>query len=122
MEAEGVRLDTVMSHQNGKRSGIHSRGARRTVIIGENMTERVIPYARKIGADYYKAKLWSHPNNWMKNNEAWIRKQMREASHIIDIGPDVARRAIKGSSPYYEMEKTKIKKWNYPHYTVRLQP
>jgi hypothetical protein len=91
-------------------------------VIGENMTERVIPYALKIGATYYKARPWIHPNHWMKNNEAWIRKQMREGAHIIDIGPDVARRAIKGPSPYYEMERAKIKKWNYSNYTVELQP
>ncbi len=68
------------------------RLARKTpVVIGENMRERVIPFARKYGyetiADYIPSDKWT-----MEANEQWLKQMMREGREIIDIGPDFTRR------------------------------
>jgi len=73
----------------------------RVVVIGETMRQRVVPFAESIGADWYKPRS-NIPENWMKNNERWIKQLIKEGAVIIDIGEDVAR-AVR--SEYYAMEK-----------------
>ncbi len=65
------------------------------------MRDRVIPFAESIGADWYKPRS-TIPENWMKNNERWIKQLIKEGAVFIDIGEDVAR-AIR--SEYYAMER-----------------
>src|SRR5688500_14223372 len=96
-----------------------SRGiteAQKAVVIGENMTKRVIPYAKKLGAGYYKPRTSSPPENWLRNNQRWVDKQMRLGVAIIDIGPDMKRREIGVASPYYTMERERIRSRSYPWY------
>lgn len=71
------------------------KGAEGAIVIGENMAGRVIPFAEKAGASWYKAQSWANPANWMKNNTAWLQKQMKAGRTIIDIGPDAARKPSK---------------------------
>ena len=74
---------------------------RKTVVIGENMAERVIPYANKYGFSYFKPR-GTNPANWMRNQTQWIRRQIQSpGTRIIDIGPDPSR-AIR--SNYYLKE------------------
>jgi len=80
------------------------------VVIGENMIDRVIPYAKEIGADVYKP-VSQISENWMKNNKAWLNKMMKQGREIIDIGIDETR-AIR--SKFYEMEKKLLNDKNYP--------
>ena len=80
------------------------------VVIGENMPQRVIPFAKKIGASYFKAR-GTNSKYFMRNNRQWIRRQMRQGKEIFDIGIERGR-AIR--SPYYRMEKEMLKKYNYP--------
>ena len=80
------------------------------VVIGENMAGRVIPYAEKIGARYYKP-VSKIAENYMKNNERWIRKQIAQGKIIVDIGIDSTR---KVRSAYYEMGKRVLKELGYP--------
>jgi hypothetical protein len=88
------------------------------VVIGENMRERVIPYARRIGAetidDWLAGRKWS-----LELNEAWIRQMMREGRKVIDIGPDFARRS-KGVAPStaYGLERKLLK--GYLNYERRF--
>jgi hypothetical protein len=92
-------------------------------VIGENMPYRVIPYAERIGAGYYNPR--SSPkfrHNWFRNNRRWIQKQMRDGKEIIDIGPDVARRRVRGASENYEMEQHEILSRGYPFYRWQPQP
>jgi len=92
-------------------------------VIGENMDNRVIPYANRIGAGYYRfrsSREFRH--NWLRNNRRWIRKQMKDGNEIIDIGPDVARRQVTGASEYYEMERHEILSAGYPFYRWQPQP
>lgn len=89
----------------------------KAVVIGENMRHRVIPYAKTIGADYYKPSRGTPPGNWLYNNRKWLERQMRNGVHIIDIGPDPRRRALGHISPYYEMEQASIRRRGYARYT-----
>ncbi len=92
-------------------------------MIGENMRNRIIPYADRIGASYYKPRsAQEFRHNWLRNNRRWIRKQMRDGKEIVDIGPDVARRQARGASEYYEMERQEILSREYPFYKLDLQP
>lgn len=87
------------------------------------MRHRVIPYADSIGASYYKARLnIQFRHNWLRNNQRWIRKQMREEKEIVDIGPDEARRLAGKVSEYYEMERREILSRGYTLYRWAPQP
>lgn len=82
----------------------------RPIVIGENMVDRVIPYAKKVGAEWYKPYS-KNPGNWMKNNERWLNKMVKQGREIIDIGIDPVRSM---RSSYYEMELGLLNKLNYP--------
>ncbi len=92
--------------------------AKKILVIGENMDRRVIPYAEKIGAEYYSGM----PNfkkgmesKGLLHNEAAIKQKMSEGYEILDIGPDFAKRSKTGtSSANYEMERRVTK--NYSGY------
>lgn len=86
------------------------------------MPHRVIPYADRIGAKYYKPSPFSNPRNWMQNNKRWIRKQMQDGKEIVDVGPDMKRRQIRGPSKYYEMERQEIASRDYTAYIWEPQP
>lgn len=85
------------------------------------MPERVIPYADRIGASYYRFRRNSFKPKYdfFCNNLRWIRDQMRIGREIIDIGPDEKRRAVKGPSEFYEMERQEITRRRYPYYTQK---
>jgi len=50
---------------------------KRVVVIGENMKDRVMPFAKSIGAEWYKPRS-TIAENWMKNNMRWIQQQIKE--------------------------------------------
>lgn len=50
----------------------------------------------------------------LKNNESWLKKQIREGVEIIDIGPDFERRRTQGPSLFYERERQLLDKLKYP--------
>lgn len=72
------------------------------------MKNRVIPTAKKQGADYYKPK--KTKGDSLKKNERWIDDQMRKGREIIDIGPDPRR--SKRSLPYVSATKSVAKEPN----------
>ena len=78
-------------------------GKKAPIVIGENMYERVIPFAKQIGGSYYKP--WKiDPFDLdlsLKRNERWIRDMVKEGRDIIDIGVDPSR---INRSIFYEME------------------
>ena len=83
------------------------KNVKKIVVIGEDMAERVIPYAEKIGAKWFKPR-GTKPMNWMKNQVKWIMKQIKDPfTEIIDIGPDL-KRPVR--SKYYLKELEKINK------------
>jgi RHS repeat-associated protein len=61
------------------------------VVIGENMKDRVIPYAKRIGAetidDWLAGRAWTP-----QLNDEFIAAIKAEGREIIDIGPDFERR------------------------------
>lgn len=94
-----------------------ANGGRRSVAIGEDMTNRVEPFAKRIGADTYKADPTAPREMWMKNNRDWIRKQMDDGCTIYDCGPAPGRSNFPNpTSPYYQMELDEIGLRNYPFY------
>ena len=85
----------------------YAKTAKKIVVIGEKMTERVIPYAKKIGATWFKAN-GKNPAYYMRNQVQWIRRQIKDPfTTIIDIGP----KGSKISSPWYQKEVNMIMKW-----------
>ena len=95
---------------------VASRSGRPPIVIGENMAERVIPYAQQIGAqtinDFIPAERWS-----MEANEAWIRQMRAEGREITDIGPDFDRRlyrathGIRPDSEAYNLERRVLQEY-----------
>ena len=94
------------------------------LVIGESMEDRVIPYARRIGAEYYTG---AGPNvreteaTYLEHNRQVIRFAMQEGREIIDIGPNPARRNWPAAtSPNYRMELEEISRANYRHYVRQV--
>lgn len=96
------------------RKGATGIAKRATIVIGENMEKRVILYAKKIGANWYRARRGTPVKNWMKNNREALRTWMQKGKKIIDIGPDKLRRKKFGPSENYEMERRILNKNKYP--------
>lgn len=81
--------------------------AKKTVVIGEDMFNRVILFAEKNGFKYFKPR-GTNPANWMKNQTKWIYRQIKDPSvRIIDIGS----KEIEATSKYYKKEIEMIKKY-----------
>ena len=85
--------------------------AKKTMVIGENVLDRVGPYAKKIvGAEIYEGLPGFKPGMeaaGLLDNQAVIQQKMAEGYKIIDIGPDFTKRALRGGpSPNYQMERT----------------
>lgn len=94
---------------------VAANAGERSVAIGEDMTNRVEPFAKKIGADTYKADPSAPRERWMENNRSWIRKQVDDGCTIYDCGPAPGRANYPGpTSPYYKMELDELR--NYPNY------
>lgn len=78
----------------------------KTIIIGRDMENRVVPFAKETGAKWYKA--WRFENYdetvALRRNEAWIRRKIQEGYKFVDIGDGKL-----GSSKYLEMERGIIK-------------
>ncbi|MEM9859802.1 MAG: RHS repeat-associated core domain-containing protein, partial [Bacteroidota bacterium] len=83
------------------------KNPKKIIVIGEDMLNRVIPYAEKYGFKYFKPR-GKNPANWMKNQVQWIRRQIKDPNTtIIDIGPKRSTPASK----YYMKELEMLRKW-----------
>jgi RHS repeat-associated protein len=102
-------LGAIVPFATGLGAGYKASKGLKPVVIGENMRDRVIPYAKEIGADWYKPRS-NNPERWLGNNERWLKTKMAEGREIIDIGIDPLRTT---RSPYYEAEKHLIQSSNY---------
>src|SRR5699024_5744252 len=95
----------------------------RTVVIGRDMLNRVIPYAKENGYIFYRGTSRLVPRRMMEKfspkllektdmwfNKQWIRREIRRGSRIIDIGEPPGYRP----SPFYEMERQQVRDyWNH---------
>ena len=95
------------------------------VVIGEDMAQRVKPYAKRKGyltiEDFIPETVWQEAfargeAEALALNRRWIMQMMGEGRLIIDIGPSMSRRVLKGipASKFYELERRLIR--GYPHY------
>ena len=81
---------------------------KKTILLGENMAERVIPVANKNGYSVFKPR-GKNPKYWMRNQQQWIRRQLKDPKvRILDLGPD-PNRTIR--SKYYLEEMKYAKKY-----------
>jgi hypothetical protein len=78
------------------------------------MSDRVIPYAKSTGANWYQPED-APPWQWMSNNRNWINAQMDQGANIVDIGPDPL---AEGPSEYHQMEQGEIAKRDYSNYLL----
>ena len=106
------------SEQLGRHGARHASRELKPVVIGENMKNRVEPYARMIGAETIDD--WLARRKWtLELNAVWVQEMMKQGRRVIDIGPDFARRA-KGVAPStaYGLERKLLK--GYPNYERRF--
>lgn len=82
----------------------------KTIVIGENMAERVIPYANKIGAKYYNPTKTVQQMGGLKKalqgNIQWVKDMVSKGYKVLDVGP-------KGKNPtsfFYKAEVGTLKK------------
>src|SRR4029077_1814801 len=105
------------------------KGARRFLedrapaIIGENMTGRVKPYARSIGAETIVD--WLGGREWTQAlNDEYIRTLRADNRVIIDIGPDFGRRLQfhlnppkdRNGPPVYQTEREILRASHNPNH------
>ncbi len=103
--------------------------ATRTVTIGRNMGERVIPYAERHGYDWYRGTPRWVPRNLIERvsprtlermdlwfNRRWIRGEMGQGSRIVDIGEPPGY----PPSRFYDMELDEVS--GYCNYCRDPQP
>jgi hypothetical protein len=97
--------------------------AERTVVMGRNMTDRVIPYATRNSYDWYRGTPGWVPRSTIERispralertdlwfNQRWIRGEMRGDSRIVDIGEPTGY----PPSAFYNMERQQVSGyWNY---------
>jgi hypothetical protein len=108
---------------------VAAKGTTRTVTMGRNMGERVVPYAEKHGYDWYRGTSRWVPRKTLERispatlqridlwfNRRWIRREMRRGSDIVDIGEP----AGYPRSAFYEMERREVS--GYPRYRQDPQP
>ena len=85
------------------------------VAIGEDMANRVQPYADRVGADTYQPDSTAPESQWEQNQRDWINKQMDNGRKIFDCGPSPNYPNYSGiSSPWYSIERQEIANRNYP--------
>ncbi len=98
----------------GVRAGAAAARAEKKIVIGEDMAGRVIPEAKRLGADYYDPPK-APPEQWMENNRKWINDRMDEGCTIINCGPAPGRANYPNpTSDYYKMELDEIARRGYP--------
>lgn len=98
--------------------------AAKTVAMGRNMGQRVIPYAERNGYGYYRGTPKWVPRKTIARttspatldkvdlwfNNRWINGQMRRGSRIVDIGEPPGY----PPSDFYDMELNQVRGyWNY---------
>src|SRR5262249_33469142 len=85
------------------------------VAIGEDMANRVQPYADRIGAETYQPDLTAPRSEWEQNQRDWINKMMDDGRVLHDCGPSPSNPNFPGiSSPWYGIEHGEIGARNYP--------
>ncbi len=120
------RHPVASTHIRATDSVLAARGAERAspgrIVLGRNMRERVIPYAERTGAEYYKGTprglRWLPQSFQVGLNRWWLRRRIKQGYDIEDIG---AGRGPLGRSPYYEGEHRTLGHHGYPRYR-RVDP
>jgi hypothetical protein len=85
------------------------------VAIGEDMANRVQPFADRVGADTYQPDPTAPEEQWEQNQRDWINKQMDDGRTLRDCGPAPGNPNFPQiSSRWYGIEKGEIAKRNYP--------
>lgn len=112
-----------MGERTAKQALEESTGAitkKPPIVIGENMANRVGPYAQRIGAQTINDFI--PPEHWtMQANEAWIKQMRAEGREIIDIGPDFerrlerVRRSVRPNAPAYNLEREVLQGYEKYH-------
>jgi RHS repeat-associated protein len=75
------------------------------IVLGENMRDRVIPFAERHGFEYYRP---GSPGTFEENlaaNRSWLLGRLAEGSTVIEIGRDPLR---PEPSPFYLMESSLV--------------
>ena len=113
-EAEGE----VQRAQNLLNPGTSSSAAnslcpsKKPIVIGQNMKDRVQPFANDWGLDSYKPSRWfDNPDDLNDENMKWINQMMDEGRDIYNLGTDPN---APSPSAALENELNEIYKRNYP--------
>jgi RHS repeat-associated protein len=132
LKAEGkaaARAATTLEREGllGVERGAANSG--RTVAMGRNMPDRVIPYAQRNGYGHYHGTPKFVPRGVIERispralekvdiwfNKRWIQGEMRNGSRIVDIGEPAGYRP----SQFYSLEREQISR--YGNYFQDFQP
>ena len=94
-------------------------GAKKVIVIGENMSGRVKPAAQSIGAKWYQAWSKNFPERLMTTDELeaakarnsrWLYSKINQGYDIYDIGP----KGPNITSPFYQLERDILEETGYP--------
>ena len=91
----GIGYQGFNSFQNAFIRGLNAllriSGNEKTLVIGENMADRVIPYAKANGAEWFVPSEGLSYEEALEENTKFIIEKMDQGYTIIDIGPQPGR-------------------------------
>ena len=101
-EAIAVRAVTKEICEIGAKTAIQKR----SVVIGEDMSGRVLPTAKLRNAETYNPTPFTNRNQSLLDNKNWINQKMDEGCTILDCGAAPGRANYpNATSPYYQIER-----------------
>ena len=86
-----------------------------TLLLGENMAERVEPLAEEINAATFNVP-WTNMADMLARNMSWLQSQIDRGARIFDIGRDLTR----DPSPFYNAEVNLLQANGYERVFLRL--
>ena len=115
--SEGIQANlTVLALAIAPEDSAIAEGVEESIVIEEDMLDRVGPAAEKLGAEIYKP-VEASESQWLGNNKNWINDKMDAGYKIYDVGPAPGRAMYpEATSKFYRMEIEEIANRGYTNY------
>jgi hypothetical protein len=87
-----------------------------TILLGENMLERVGPLADEMGANTFSEPWEGTIMDMLARNMSWLQARIQSGTRILDIGRDL----IRDPSVFYAAETNMLESSGFERVFVKL--
>ena len=91
-------------------------GGGTTILLGENMMERIAPAAQELNAGVFNTQ-WTNFADVMTEDMSWLQGQINQGTKILDVGRDIGRAA---PSEFYQAEVNLLQANGYAQEFVKF--